>query len=204
MIVNVYGYAPIIASSLTAYTSSDTDHVQKITAIADVAGSLNNKYFILPTANCTTIYVVWFNINSAGTQPKIGSNVTYVEITGATNVTNLTLGASMRTDLGALTEFTASGTGADCTLTDGTSGAAPIAHDDPNDSTTSTGFTFAETTPGTNAVPSNLFYEIVGKIMVDKVAFDASNTGTLSNIKYASEDITLIVPVQQILSITEN
>ncbi len=204
MIVNVYGYAPIIASSMITYASSDAAHVQKITAVADVSGSLNNKYFILPTANCTTIYVVWMNVNSAGTKPILGSNVTYVEIVIATNATANTIGGQLRTDLGALSEFSSSGTNADCTLTDGTDGAAPIAHDDLNDSTTSTGFTFSETTPGTNAVPSNLFVKIVGKIMVDKVAFDASVTGTLTNIKYASEDITLIVPVQQILSITEN
>ena len=203
MIVNVYGYAPIIAESLVAYTSSDTSPVTKITAVADVSGSLNNKYFFLVTANCDTIFCVWMNVNSAGTVPII-PNVTFVEIPVATNATDLTVGAALRTQIALLADYGTAGAGAVCDATDVGDGDAPLAHDDPDVSGTSTGFTFAATASGSNAVPADLFYKIVGKIMVERMAHDMSSSGTYKNIRFASEDITLIVPVYRILDITEN
>ena len=40
-------------------------------AVADVAGSLNNKYFLLDTAQGEKLYYVWYNVGGTGTDPMI-------------------------------------------------------------------------------------------------------------------------------------
>jgi hypothetical protein len=50
-----------------------------VTAVADVAGSLNNKYFYMASANNATQYYVWFNVASGGTDPAL-ANKTGVEV----------------------------------------------------------------------------------------------------------------------------
>lgn len=43
----------------------------KIQTTADVAGSLNNKYFLLDTAQGADLYYIWYNVGGTGTDPMI-------------------------------------------------------------------------------------------------------------------------------------
>ena len=48
-----------------------TKGIYRLTAVADVAGSLNNKYFLLDTAQGEKLYYVWYNVGGTGTDPMI-------------------------------------------------------------------------------------------------------------------------------------
>jgi len=53
--------------------------VTDITTVADVAGSLNNTYFTLNSANDYHMYYIWFNVSGTGTDPMI-PNLTGLEV----------------------------------------------------------------------------------------------------------------------------
>ena len=68
----------------------------KVLFVADVAGSLNSKYFDisgLTNAQVVTNYYVWFNINAAGADPTIAGK-TGIEVAGATGASAATLAAA--------------------------------------------------------------------------------------------------------------
>lgn len=202
MRVKISGYPDIIASEFSAFTSADTYQVTTVTTVADVSGSLNNKYFFLPSANDETIYVVWMNVNSAGTDPKI-PNTTSLEIAVATNATDATIATEMRSVIGALGDFATAGAGADVEITFATYGRGTLSQDDSENSGTETGFTFTDTTPGKIDVPANTLYKIVGKYWKDNNYIDAGGTGSTKNWRFDSGDITLIVPIYRILEVSE-
>jgi len=79
-----------------------------ITTVADVGGSLNNKYFFMnEPAGGNGIYV-WYNVNSAGVDPgPFGSRVGCV-VALATGVTANTVASSTRTVIQALAAYEAS------------------------------------------------------------------------------------------------
>lgn len=118
--------------------------VQTVALVADVSGSLNNKYFLLSSGTNSHLYYVWFNINSAGTDPAIAGR-TGIEVDGATNASAATLGAAMATAIaaaGSSNDFTTSGTST-VTITNKVAGPYTPA----SDGTAATGFTFNVTTP---------------------------------------------------------
>lgn len=57
------------------YVGVDTYQVQKITCVADVASSLNNKYFII-YANSAQ-FLVWYNVGASGVDPAIAGYTSY-------------------------------------------------------------------------------------------------------------------------------
>lgn len=59
---------------------------QAVTAIciADVSGSLNNKYFLLYSAHDAGSYYVWFNVNGAGVNPAVPGKIG-IQVAIATN-----------------------------------------------------------------------------------------------------------------------
>lgn len=65
-----------------SYTNTGVGTVT-ITTIADVSGSLNNKYFLINGADGDNWYV-WYNVNSAGTDPMLPGR-TGIEVPLATN-----------------------------------------------------------------------------------------------------------------------
>lgn len=116
---------------------------QTVTTVADVAGSLNSKYFLLDDAASAHKYYVWFNINSAGVDPMVAGR-TAVPITGATAVSANTLATSLRSAIGALNgtnSFTTGGSNADVTILNKSVGAFTPAVD----GAAPTGFTFLAT-----------------------------------------------------------
>lgn len=128
--------------ALRAVWNSVPGAVTTVVAVADVAGSLNNTYFLY--ASNTTAYYVWFNINSAGVDPAL-SGRTGIQISAATNASASTLGGLMRTGM-AVTGVVITGSGATVIATGATAsdGAAP------------TGFSFTPTSNNTSLISLQL------------------------------------------------
>jgi hypothetical protein len=114
-------------------------NVQTVAPVADVAGSLNNTYFLLDSAQGTNYYV-WMNINSAGVDPAVADR-TGIEIAAATGATAGTIGAAIASAVDAVASgarFDAAGT-TTVTISDKTIGPVTAM----SDGAAPTGFTFA-------------------------------------------------------------
>lgn len=120
---------------MIAYFGKDTAQVETITTVADVASSLNNKYFMLHTP-AGAKYYVWMNVNSAGTDPAI-AGATEVEIAIPTASTAAAVATAIQTALDALTPFIATVSQNVVSITHSTIGPVQGAHDG-----ITTGFTF--------------------------------------------------------------
>lgn len=124
------------------------EEIQKITTVADAAGSLNNKYIDLEFAAYNGLsvvqYRVWFNINAAGAAPASGGR-TLVAVAGATGVSAAALATAIATALAALPEVaSATASGADVTVKGLNVGAVSKAVN----GAVSPAFTYAETQVG--------------------------------------------------------
>ena len=69
---------------------------------ADVAGSLNNKYWLLSSINAD--YYLWYNVNSAGADPSVASKIG-IEVALATNATADNVATATASALNALGDF---------------------------------------------------------------------------------------------------
>ncbi len=116
--------------------------VQTVTTVADVAGSLNSKYFLLDSASGGTKYYVWMNINSAGVDPNIAGR-TGVEIAAATGASASTVATAVASGIDALALFVSGAVGAVVTVTNSAGGPFVPAVD----GAAPTGFSFAVTAP---------------------------------------------------------
>lgn len=136
--------------------------VQTITTVADVSGSLNSTFWTFNIAGNNNTggnnsgYYVWYNINSAGTDPA-PAGLTGIAVAGATGVTANNIAAATRTAIAAAVP--ASGntvlvTGAtnNIILTNTQYGAATAAAN----GTASPGFSYAVGTTGTYGYASGL------------------------------------------------
>lgn len=87
----------------------DTTFVESanVATVADTAGSLNSKYFLIDGADGNDWYV-WYNINAAGVDPAI-SGRTGIVVAGATGASANTLATATRTALAACTSITTIG-----------------------------------------------------------------------------------------------
>lgn len=115
--------------------------ITSITCLADSAGSLNSKYFLINTALDAIGYYVWINVNNAGVDPAI-SGRTGVEVDVATGATASAVATAVAAALDALAGFAASSSGAVVTCTNATSGPTTDA------SAGNSGFTIAVTQQG--------------------------------------------------------
>ncbi len=93
-------FIPYFPAGTPAQSVSPSGNVTDVTCAADTAGSRNNTYFVFYTAGNLRGYYVWFNINSAGTDPAV-TGLTGIEVAGATNATATTLGGAARTAIAA-------------------------------------------------------------------------------------------------------
>lgn len=137
---------------LRAAFTVDTAGVQTISPVADVAGSLNNKYFFLNSQGNTHRYYVWINVNGAGTDPMIAGR-TGIEVDVATGATAAAVGTALAAAIAAAgggNDFTATGT-TTVTVTNKVVGPYTAATD-----AGATGFTFAITAGGTSTVTVNM------------------------------------------------
>lgn len=117
--------------------------VTGITCVADVAGSLNNKYFQISSQSGVQ-YFVWFNVNSEGVSPAL-AGMTGVEVALATGATDAQVATAVASALDALAGFVAPAPAAEVVaVTNAAAGVtnAPAAGN--------SGFTIAVTTAGAN------------------------------------------------------
>lgn len=124
--------------------------IANVTTVADVAGSLNNTYFLLSAANGGTSYYVWLNINSAGVDPAIAGK-TGIEVDAATGASANAIATAIRSAFSGNPDFTASGATNQVILTQAAGGPGTAL----SDGAVPTGFTFATTVP-TGLVTANL------------------------------------------------
>lgn len=137
--------------------------VTTITTVADSSGSLNNKYLLLPGFNYSTgkptQVAIWFNVNSAGSQPNVAGVDQYIAVAVATNDSANTVGGLVRTALDGATSnsvaiYTDSGSNNSAVATDNRSGQRANKEDNAGTTITvgagNSGMTVANTTPGTS------------------------------------------------------
>jgi hypothetical protein len=120
-----------------------TAEVNSVTCVADVSGSLNNKYFNLYSAYDRQAYYVWYDVNSAGVDPAL-SGKTGVKVSVATNDTATAVATATAAAITALADFNASSSAAIVTVTNATGGPAT----DLTDGAAPSGFTLSVTTQG--------------------------------------------------------
>lgn len=132
---------------MDVYIGVDAAQVQKVTCVADVSSSLNNKYFLLYPEGMATRYAVWIDVNSTGVAPTLGADYTLVEIDIAVGATAAAVASAIQVAVDALTPFVATVSGAVVTITNSTNGYAPAAHD-AQATAKKTAFAFEVTTVG--------------------------------------------------------
>lgn len=133
-----------------------------IITVADVAGSLNNTYFLLYAANSTTAgttitsYYVWFNVGGAGTDPNpagVDKGIT-VAFADGSGINTIASNIALAINAAASNHFTVTSAGGVVTTANTVSGNVT----DATDSTgAATGFTFSITTHGTDSDFYNQF-----------------------------------------------
>lgn len=117
---------------------------QSVTTVADVAGSLNETYFVLYDALDDTLYHVWYNVAAGGTDPA-PANSTPIEVDIASGATAAAVASATAAAIDAITGFESSSVAAVVCICNTQPGLSTTVADggDP------TGFTFALTLAGT-------------------------------------------------------
>ncbi len=139
-----FGIRMTLPDPLTVAVAPEAE-VTEITTVADIAGSLNDTYFLLDTP--TTDYYVWMNVNAAGTDPLVADR-TGVEITLATAALDTDVASAIQAALDALGTMDATVLANVVTVTNSADGSAP----DAEDGAAPTGFTFDTVTQGVDEV----------------------------------------------------
>ncbi len=154
-------------SDTTVVAELGNKEVTDITCVADVAGSLNSKFFNYETVNLggasVNLRYVWFNVNGAGVNPSPAGR-TGIMVSLATGANNGAVATALRAAMAADTLVTISGATVHCIITNNYMGNVTNAAN----GTASPGFSYSVTTAG---VSSNL----------NNTYFTFSNTGNVNN-----------------------
>ena len=161
----VYCNIPWGTTNTTAMLANPTSNtVQTVTFASDSSGSLNSTYFNFSSAGDTTLYYVWFNINSAGTDPAPAGR-TGIQVAGATNATGTTLAAAAATAINAVTGNAAGANGT--VVAKAATGVLTLANNQfgtttaAANGTASPSFTYAVTAAGSYGTASGLNLQIL-------------------------------------------
>lgn len=102
----------------------------KIISVADVAGSLNNKYFLVNSALNKVLFYIWLNVDSGGSDPMIAGR-TGVEVQISSGDSAEVIAVAIRIYINSLvgTYFTATSSGNSVTITNKIIGATDQAVD---------------------------------------------------------------------------
>lgn len=149
--IDVKSFLPYLASGSQPQTTNPSAAASDITLVADSSGSLNNTYFTFNTAGDLIGYYVWFNINSAGTDPAVAGR-TGIEVDGATSITAANLAIATRAAINASSAaayVTVSGATTHVILTEKSPGLSTAAAN----GVASPGFSYS-TTAGSYGVPA--------------------------------------------------
>lgn len=120
----------------------------KIQTVADVAGSLNNTYFLLDTAQEAKKYYVWYNVGATGTDPMVAGR-TGIAVPIAFNDSAAIVALATKLILDATAELKATGVSNVVTIENVEFGTSSI-------SDVSTGFTLTTVIAGTSEVVKSI------------------------------------------------
>lgn len=171
---------------LTIQTASAAvAEVTDITTVADIAGSLNNKYFYIYSPNAD--YYVWFNVSGSGTDPEIADKVG-VEVPIVTNESAATVANKVRNVINNLADFSATFALNVVTVTCDDTGSVT------NPADVNTGFSFSVTTEGVSAIIGD---EVTGVVTASEAGSvyntDANDLMTLSSaIPNVDSEVTVV------------
>lgn len=210
MIINLKGYPSIQLDTIVEYSPSAAAEITDITVLPDVAGVLGGKYFHIFTADNTTTYTVWFNVDNGSSAPVI-PYTTLLEVDISLNDSADDVASALQTALDGTSDFSAYVQTEDSTIVNVMNLANGSAQNaaDPNqwsqDSPDNgTGFTFNVTTQGVTdpSLPSSLTMYLITGRRHDQTAYQQSNKfGSYAFKKY---DFNIIVAERQILNIVED
>lgn len=127
-----------------ANASWEVEEAWCIDTVADVAGSLNSKWFKIGMAGQTTYsHYVWLNVATLGVDPA-PAGLTEVEVALSTGATATAVATAIQTAIDALTDFEATISGNHVTVYCAVAGeSAGVA-----EGTAATGFTFTQASAG--------------------------------------------------------
>lgn len=131
---------------MNAIWGEDVMQSENITCVADVASSLNSKYFIFYDQSGAKHYC-WIDVGNTGTDPAV-SGATGHEVDITANATASGVATAISAVLTAVSGFDCTADGAVLTLVETTAGYAKPAHD----GVAATGFTFEVNKYGDNAL----------------------------------------------------
>ena len=174
---------------MSATFGEDIMQSENITCVADVASSLNSKYFLFYTPGGVKHYA-WFDVNSAGSDPAVSGGTGH-EIDIGVAATASAVATAAAAVLTAVTGFDCTADGAVLTLVGTTAGYAKPAHE----GAAATGFTFEVNYYGDTAVDLGA---VDGDIVPAKeqtyVDVTAHQTGT-NVLSQISTGITMNLPL---------
>jgi hypothetical protein len=123
------------------YKFRGVKEISTVTTVADVAGSLNNKYFFINSASDQRRYYVWFNVAAAGTDPAVSGRIP-IAVALSSGATANAVASAINTALNATVDFTSSVLGNVVTVTNVNNGNTT------NASAQTSGFAVAVTQQG--------------------------------------------------------
>lgn len=127
---------------MDVYIGEDAYQVQKITCVADVSSSLNNKYFVIYEGS--NKWLVWYNVGGTGVAPSV-TGYTAAPVAISANADASTVATATELVIEALTGLNSTVSGAEITVTATNYGYSIPAHDS---QAAKTGFAFELVTVG--------------------------------------------------------
>lgn len=161
-------------TSVAPYTSS-LNEISRLFTVEDIAGSLNNKYFLLNSENDTTEYYVWYNVNAAGIDPSLAGK-TGIAVPLATGATANTVASTTSSTINSNPDFTATNpSGNEVQIVNVNGGKTTDIVDAvlPNN----TGFSFEVTQQGAT-ISASTVANVVTVTHTDKTSIDEASAGT--------------------------
>lgn len=131
------GIENVKVEPVEVYVGTDAYQVEKITCVADVSSSLNNKYFIMYEPSGAQ-HLFWYNVAAGGTDPAISGYTSHV-IAIAANDSATAVATATKTVIDGLSGFSATSSNAVITVTGAAYGYAIPGHDS---QAAKTGFAF--------------------------------------------------------------
>lgn len=153
----VYTNTAAGVQTITPIADTGRKQAQTVTAVADVAGSLNSTYFLLSSVNTSTKaqknFYLWLD-NGSGVDPAVPAR-TAIHVTYSNDDTANTLATAIRAALNALSgDFVATGSNAAVIITNVAFGPVTAAAD----GSAPTGFSFGSATAGIASNLNNTYF----------------------------------------------
>jgi hypothetical protein len=194
--INNIGTAEAVQYTAYADAPSGIYQVSTIQTVADNDGTLNNKYFLITTANNEVLYYIWFNVGGNGVDPTV-AYATGVPVNIYTNSSASVVATALAAALTAVNggaNWSASATGSSVTITYQSVGPANLPTDGyaalstaaasayyvvPASLNRGTGFSYAITTLGQNPLSLASKYFVINDFAgTVAVWYDVGGVGT--------------------------